>query len=247
MRSGLGYANVNGILGAVHSFDVYIEAHLVSAAPIAEGRLPQETNILTLEITASWNCNVKILTPSKKNRSGRPPKFTGPRRPITVTLPEDTLNRLAAIDSDRARAIVKAAESAVPPEPKAHNPIEIVEVADGLGIIIVGPSKQLEKIEGVRMVEVAPLRYLLTIPLGTSIDSFALAVIDAVESGAVSDDRERLILSELRSLIHSLRRKGGLSKAEMLFVDTRRFPKETTSVKQMHAGVSSQSLAPSRV
>jgi hypothetical protein len=237
---------VNGILGAVHSFGVYIEIHLVSAAPLAEGRLPRETDILTFKIAASWNCNVKILSQSKKNRSGRPPKFTGPRRPVTVTLPEDTLNRLASIDSDRARAIVKAAESAIPPEPRSYNPIEIVEVADGLGIIIVGPSKQLEKIEGLRMVEVAPLRYLLTIPLGTSIDSFALAVIDAVESGAASDDRERSILTELRNLISNLRRKGGLSKAEMLFVDTRNIHRETTSVKHAHAGIFSGSLAPTR-
>src|SRR5262245_27856159 len=98
--------------------------------------------------------------------SGRPPKFKGPRRPVTVTLPVETLQRLESIDSDRARAIVKAADAAVPRESANQKLIEVVEVEKGLGIIIVGPSKLLQKIEGLRMVEVAPLRYLLTIPLG---------------------------------------------------------------------------------
>ena len=46
-------------------------------------------------------------------KSGRPPKFRCARRPITVTLPEDTLARLASIDADRARAIAKATDAAL--------------------------------------------------------------------------------------------------------------------------------------
>jgi hypothetical protein len=47
-----------------------------------------------------------------KTKIGRRPKFRGPRRPVTVTLPERTLATLAAIDADRARAIVKVTETA---------------------------------------------------------------------------------------------------------------------------------------
>jgi len=103
----------------------------------------------------------------------------------------------------------------------AMHPIEVVEVGQGLGIIIVGPCQLLKKIKGLRTVEVAPLRFLLTIPLGTSIDSIEVAVIDAIESAADHEERERLILTQLRELIRKLRRRGELSKAEMLFVDTR--------------------------
>jgi hypothetical protein len=153
--------------------------------------------------------------------SGRPPKFKGPRRPVTVTLPVETLDRLASIDTDRARAIVKATEAAIPNNPADQKLIEVVEVQNGLGIIIVGPSKLLQRIEGLRMVEVAPLRFLLTIPLGTSIDSIELSVIDLVESQAATDEWERTLLVELRDLIRELRQRRELSKAEMLFVDTR--------------------------
>ncbi|MGH6635657.1 MAG: hypothetical protein ACRED0_05815, partial [Gammaproteobacteria bacterium] len=74
-----------------------------------------------------------------KGKSGRPPKFRGPRRPITVTLPENTLARLASIDPDRARAIVKATDTIMPFDAESHKQVELVEVAPGLGIIIVGP------------------------------------------------------------------------------------------------------------
>jgi hypothetical protein len=162
-----------------------------------------------------------VSQPKKKINSGRPPKFQGPRRPITVTLPEATLNRLASIDPDRARAIVRVTEAALPLDGTHQKLIEVVEVEQGLGIIIVGPSKLLQRIEGLRMVEVAPLRFLLTIPLGTSIDSIELAVIDLVDSGGAVEQWEHSLLSELRDLIRSLRQRREISKAEMLFVDTR--------------------------
>jgi hypothetical protein len=172
-----------------------------------------------------------------KIKSGRPPKFRGPRRPITVTLPEETLDRLEAIDPDRARAIVKVTAAALPSDAR-HNLIEVVEVEPGRGLIIVGPSSQLQKIEGLRLVEVAPLRFLLTIPLGTAIDSIELAVIDAVDNAAECEDWERSILTQLRDLIRNLRRRGELSKAEILFVDTRRREERvlaTSRAKPAHA------------
>jgi hypothetical protein len=110
----------------------------------------------------------------------------------------------------------------------AKHPIEVVEVGPGLGIIIVGPSQLLKKIEALRLVEVAPLRFLLTIPLGTSIDSIEVAVIDAVESITASEEDERSTLMQLRELIRNLRRRGELSKGEMLFVDTRSMREDTT-------------------
>jgi hypothetical protein len=58
-----------------------------------------------------------------KKKKGRPPKFRESRRPVTVTLPETTLARLAAINTDRAQAIVKAVGAAVPPEAKHQKPV----------------------------------------------------------------------------------------------------------------------------
>jgi hypothetical protein len=152
-------------------------------------------------------------------RRGRPPKFREPVRPVTVTLPESTLARLAAIDPDRSRAIAKAAEAAVPAQSEADRQLpELVEVAPGVSVILVGPSRRLREIEWLRLMEIAPARYLLIIPSGTSIDSLELAVIDLMEKSEADDPWERTVLQRLRSLIGSLRRGSELSKAELLLI-----------------------------
>jgi len=61
-----------------------------------------------------------------------------------MTLPESTLERLESIDMDRARAIVKLTDAAMPLDSRAQKKIDIVEVAPGLGIIIV--SSDLEEV-----------------------------------------------------------------------------------------------------
>jgi hypothetical protein len=79
----------------------------------------------------------------------------------------------------------------------------------------------LQSVKGLRLVEVAPMRFLLTIPLGTSVDSFELAIMDLLEEVNSNEDWEHSILLQLRDLIRGLRREGRLLKAEMLFIDTR--------------------------
>jgi len=154
-------------------------------------------------------------------QKGRPPKFQEPRRPVTVTLPESALALLAAIDSDRAKAIVKATKAALPVDAKQQKPVELVEVLPGLSIIVVGPSQYLKKIKWVRLVELAPLRSLLTIPSGTAVESLELAIIDLLQNLKSYENWERSILEALRDLMRRLRREGKLSKAELLFVNTK--------------------------
>ena len=47
-------------------------------------------------------------------RRGRPRKFSRPARTVTVTLPDDVLERLARVDADLGRAIVRLAQSHEP-------------------------------------------------------------------------------------------------------------------------------------
>jgi hypothetical protein len=155
-------------------------------------------------------------------KKGRPPKFNQPRRPITVTLPESTLAQLAAIDADRAQAIVKVTNSATPSDAKGQRPVELVEVMPGLSIILVGPSRHLQKVNWLRLIEVAPHRFLLAIPSGTAADSLELAIVDLIQNLKPEDQREKSVLEELRDLMRHLRLEGNLTKAELLFVDTKR-------------------------
>jgi hypothetical protein len=158
---------------------------------------------------------------SERNRGGRPPKFREPRRPVTVTLPERTLRLLDAVDKDRARAIVRVTDAALPPADTPESKlVEVVEVMPGVGIILVGPSQSLRQISWLRLVEVAPARFLLSIPSGTPVDSLEIALADILEASPSVDARERAILERLHALMRTLRRGRSVSKAEMLFVDT---------------------------
>ena len=150
---------------------------------------------------------------------GRPPKFKEARRPITVTLPESTLARLAAIDLDRARAIVKASHAAMPGDAKGRKPVELIEVMPGLGIIMVGPSRYLQTIKWLRLIELAPLRFLVTIPTGTAVDSLELELVDLLQNVKPDEKWEMSLLEDLRDLMRNLRLEGKLRKAELLFVD----------------------------
>jgi hypothetical protein len=88
--------------------------------------------------------------------SGRPRKFKEPSRPVTVTLPERTLDRLERIDSDRARAIVKAVDGAVEDEQGALRRVDVIEMAPGTGLLVVPATRTLAKIPWLKMIEISP-------------------------------------------------------------------------------------------
>lgn len=158
------------------------------------------------------------MSKATKHPGGRPRKFAEPSTPITVTLPMRTLEELAAIDHDRARAIVRATDMALPDRVPPHRLVEIVKVAENTGLLVVPPSKFLKKIRVMRMVEIAPSRFLLTLPGGTTPSELELAVSDLFETVPDSEVRERTILRELLGHFRRLRRASQLSKTEILLV-----------------------------
>jgi len=151
----------------------------------------------------------------KKDRTGRPAKFQEPSRPVTVTLPERVLGSLARIDADRARAIVKATESVMR---KSIEGVELLEVAPGLAVIIVGPSDFLRKIDWLQLVEIAPARYLLSIPPGTPVDSLEIAIADLLEVCPKDNKQESQALSHLLRIVKNQRLKRTIFKHEILLV-----------------------------
>lgn len=159
---------------------------------------------------------------SAKHAGGRPPKFKEPSRPVTVTLPERTLERLAAIDADRAKAIVKATGMMAPQEEQAKDLVQVVEVMPGTGIILVGSSRRLKQIPWLRVVEVSPHRNLLVLPKDMSADSLEVALQDLMESIPANETREHRLIAELHRCMRMFRRDHTVTKAEILFVNTRR-------------------------
>jgi hypothetical protein len=169
--------------------------------------------------------------PVKRASSGRPPKFEEARRPITVTLPERTLQQLAVIHADRARAIVKVTAAAIGFKSGNRPLVEIVEAYPGQAMIIVGPSKNLSGIAFLKQVEIAPSRFLLVIPTGTAIESLELTIADLLEHIPPEDAYEHELLTELNKVMRLRRRQQDVSKAEILLIRTGKKPKTTTRKK----------------
>ena len=140
---------------------------------------------------------------------------------MTITLPERTLAQLAALDEDRARAIVKITDAVAGNGKHPLRPVELVEMAPGKSLIVVGPSQALKRIPFLKVIEIAPARYLLTIPPGTAVESLEVVLRDMLHDPNVQhDEREHAILLELMNLIGHQRRTKRMSKAEILIINS---------------------------
>lgn len=155
-----------------------------------------------------------------KKMAGRPPKFSEPSRPVTVTLPERVLAKLQLVDRDRGLAITKAVDALVPDGNLQRPPLEIVQVSGDQGLIVIGSSTALSRISGVQLVEISPLRFLISLQSGISVDSFELGLIDLIEHLPAEEASESAMLLSLRKILKRIRRKQGVTKAEILLVPT---------------------------
>ena len=87
-------------------------------------------------------------------------------------------------------------------------------------LVIVGPSKALQKIPFLRLVEVAPTRYLLAVDKGYNFHSLEIAITDALEDKP-DEKREHELMTQLLDHIKGLRRSRRVSMAEILVVKLR--------------------------
>lgn len=150
--------------------------------------------------------------------AGRPPKFDEPSSPITVTLPSRILKQLKEIDSDRGKAIVKCVEGTTTKAFSDEKKVEIVKISDDASLIVIGRCRCLQNIPWLRLVEISPARFILSIVPGTSVTSLEVAILDLIEHKAADNDYERGLLEELRQCISHHRRQEIVTKGEILFL-----------------------------
>ena len=158
----------------------------------------------------------------KKARNGRPPKFNEASCPITVTLPRRILQELETIDLDRAKAIVKCVDTTITqawPDTKERK-VEVVKISRDTGLLVVPPTKSLKTISWLQMIEIAPCRFLLALPSGTAIESLEITIVDLIEHLPDDEIAELAILTDLRQKLSRHRQQEGLSKGEILFINT---------------------------
>ena len=138
-------------------------------------------------------------------RRGRPPKYGRQSRAIALTLPEDVIERLAAVDADLGRAIVQLVERQ-PLQPRRARPRSAEVVPYGpRAVIIVTPVRALAKISGVQLIPVGGGRALISLATRHAIPKLELDIRDALDRDDVGV-RERQTLEAIAAILREARR-----------------------------------------
>jgi hypothetical protein len=138
------------------------------------------------------------------NRRGRPRKFSRPSRAITLTLPEDTIAALRAVDRDLSRAVVRVVQPLEHEQPRS--PAELAEYGSR-AVIVVSPSRTLTERTGAELVPLADGRALLAFDEKLTVSQFELRLLDALADPMLeAGDRETFIA--LTKILGGTRRSG---------------------------------------
>ena len=154
-------------------------------------------------------------TPRAASKGGRPAKFAEPRRPVTMTLPQRILDRLAEIDADRARAVVKAVEAALGGD-RAVEPVGELRIASGETLLTIADSPLLRRLPWLTLIEVAPGRHVLSLRDGVPVEKLEVALEDLLDAGA--PPAERRVLRRLLDRIRTPRRNRAVRTESILVV-----------------------------
>ncbi len=157
------------------------------------------------------------ISTARRSR-GRPSKYGRPSHAVTVTLPEDILAKLGAVDADLGRAIVALVERSTRSggKPRTVSSAEIATYGRR-GVIVVNPGKAIRRLPGVELVPVGNGRALLSLAQPNSIPTLELAVGDAVDQPDLRPE-ERRTLEAIGDILRDARRSPGVALEERTII-----------------------------
>ena len=153
-------------------------------------------------------------------RRGRPRKFTAPSRPVTVTLPEHVIEALTALDRDLGRAIVRLAQPTLAARP--HAPAELASFGRH-SVIVVDPSRTLEKRTGVELLHLPDGRALISFAQPMTIAGLELLITDALDDRRLPAG-DRAVFEAIGDILKTARRSDHvvLLQRNVIVLETRR-------------------------
>jgi hypothetical protein len=155
------------------------------------------------------------LLPNKP-RPGRPRKYNRASRAITVTLPDDVLARLGAVDTDLGRAIVTLVERQRTPGAHRVRPAELARYGSH-AVIVVTPVNALKRLPGVQLVPIGNGRALISLERGRAIPQLELSVRDALDQNDIKDP-ERRTLEAIADILKAARLSRGVTLEERTII-----------------------------
>jgi hypothetical protein len=135
-------------------------------------------------------------------RRGRPRKFLGPSRAVTLTLPEHVIDALESVDHDLSRAVVRLAQPELAKRP--HAPAELA-VFGRRAVIVVNPTRTIEQRTGVFLVPLSDGRALIAFDENMTPARLELKVQDELD-GRELPEEDIQIFQQVRDLLREARR-----------------------------------------
>jgi hypothetical protein len=159
------------------------------------------------------------LASSARGR-GRPRKFPGPSRAVTLTLPVPVIDALSAIDADISRAVVRVAQ---PELSRRRQPPAELAVFGRRSVIVIRPSRTLERRMGVELVPLPDGRALISFDRSVTPASLELRINDALDDDQLpAGDRE--IFGAIAEILRKARRSADvvLKQPNIIMLEARR-------------------------
>lgn len=153
-------------------------------------------------------------------RRGRPRKFAGPSKPVTLTLPTAAIEALKAVDGDLSRAIVRLAQPELQRQP--HPPAELLTFGSH-AVIVVQKSRSLERRTGVSLVPLHDGRALISFEQGLTTASLELLIADALDDRTL-EAGDRAIFQAVADILKSARRATNVSLLQRSIIVLRSRP-----------------------
>lgn len=142
---------------------------------------------------------------------------------MTLTLPEHVIDALAAIDADLSRAVVRLAQPELARRP--HRPAELAAFG-GRAVIIVNPTRTLEKRTGVGLLHLPDGRALISFEQPQTVADLELLLADALEEHNLSR-ADQAIFQAIADILRTARRSSTLSLLQrtIIVLESRRHPR----------------------
>ena len=137
-----------------------------------------------------------------------------------MTLPEHVLKALATLDPDLGRAIVRLAQPVL--AERRHPPAELATFGRH-SVIVVNPSRSLEKRTGVELIHLPDGRALISFDRSKTIPGLELVIADALEDPALPQ-KDREMFEAVAGILKSARRSDNveLLQRHVIVLETRR-------------------------
>lgn len=160
------------------------------------------------------------LSKSIAPRRGRPRKFTGPSRAVTLTLPLHVIEALSAVDTDLSRAVVRIAQPEV--ARRRYPPAELATFGRR-AVIVVTPTRTLQRRTGVDLVPLPDGRALISFERSTTPEALELMIADALEDRQLPA-ADRAVFEAIVNILKNARRASDvtLRQSNIIVLESRK-------------------------